>query len=150
MSRRSILARASAGAAAAALPLAAANATAPVDPIFAIIAEHRAAQEAIAAAYGADDLDSEDDPNKQAAEDRGSDAELPLFITSPTTVAGIIALLEYVGSDVHEQWQGEEDYRDTVLHYAMKWPCAERKAAAHRFVAHVGAALRNVIGGTQS
>jgi hypothetical protein len=39
-------------------------------------------------------LDIEDDPNAQRAMDRASDAELPLFTTAPTTIAGAVALLE--------------------------------------------------------
>ncbi len=150
-SRRALLAGAPAVAAATlaggtvinALAIAEAKAAA-VDPIFAVIAEHRAAQEDVDASCNATDLDIEEDPNKQRAMDRASGAELPLFTTAPTTIAGVVALLEYMGSDVHET-NGEVDDNGrcpTVLSYAQGWNNDERAEAAYRFPLHVAAALR--------
>jgi hypothetical protein len=146
MSRRSILARAPAAAAIAALPVAASDAGVPADPIFAVIAEHRAAQEDLYKSFAANELDTEDDPNKQRAADREDGTWLPLFVTEPTTVAGVAALLEYVGSDAHEQWQ---DYRDdgliyTVLSYASELTHGLGEAT-RTFPRRIGATLRSLI-----
>jgi hypothetical protein len=72
---------------------------------------------------------------------------MPLLTTVPTTVAGVATLLEYAGSDAHEEWQSgdDEDRRETVLSYALRWRREELKAAAFNFVAHVGAALRKAM-----
>jgi len=116
------------------------------DPIFAVIAEHRAAQEAVYVTFGANDLDDDEDPNKAMALERATAAEWPLFTTAPTTVAGAAALLQYVGSDAHETWQNEvRGSRDTVLSYASRYE-GRLRAATHRFPLHVGAALRRMIG----
>jgi hypothetical protein len=118
------------------------------DPIFAVIAEHRAAQEDANASCNASDLDVEDAPNKERAMDRAFAAELPLLVTTPTTVAGVAALLEYVGSDAHEQWQGDEDRVATVISYAHGWDnSGEIVEAARTFPRRVGATLRSLIAG---
>jgi hypothetical protein len=120
-----------------------------VDPIFAVIAEHRKAQEVLHAACEANDRDMEDDPNKETAENRVYDAELPLFTTTPTTVAGAAALLTYVGSDAHEINQsgdGPNDRPHTVLSYAAGWLADDRIEAVRRFPVHVAAALRSMVG----
>jgi hypothetical protein len=157
-SRRRFLGVLSAGAAAtvalAPVPATASSALAPavadasqVDPIFAVIAEHWAAQEATLVACQANDLDVDEDPNKEAAENRVSAAELPLFTTAPTTVAGAAALLAYVGSDAHETNQDPPDEPPiTVLEYAAGWAREELKAAVQRFPLHVSVALSSMIG----
>jgi hypothetical protein len=124
------------------------SALAVADPIFAVIAEHREAQEALHAACDANGLDMEECPIKAAADDRASDAELPLFTTAPTTVAGAAALLAYVGSDAHEMNQGPDDNGRpyTVLGYAAGWTADARIDAVRRFPLHVSVALRNMIG----
>jgi hypothetical protein len=132
-------------AAAAVVPAPALTTRQDADPIFAVIFEHTAAQEQLHAACEATELDVEDDPCKQRAEARAFAAELPLFVTSPTTIAGVAALLEYVGSDAHEQWQGGED-RVTVLSYAHGWTnSGEIVEAARTFPRRVGATLRSLI-----
>jgi hypothetical protein len=118
-----------------------------VDPIFAVIAEHRAAQEDVMASCKANGLDVEADPNKVRAMDRASKAELPLFITKPTTLAGVVALLDYVGSDLHKA-NAEHDVNGrvlTVLAFAEGWP-SKTAEAAYRFPRHVAAALRKIAG----
>src|ERR1700759_5625158 len=95
--RRALLAGAPAVAAAALAGGTVANAVAigmakagEVDPIFALIAEHREAQEACAVAYEANDLDDDEDPNKLAALEKAGAVELPLFTTLPTSVARVV------------------------------------------------------------
>jgi hypothetical protein len=131
-------------AAAAVVPAPALTTRQDADPIFAVIAEHRAAQEDVHVSCNLTDLDVDDDPNAQRAMDRASDAELPLFTTAPTTIAGVVALLEYVGSDAHEA-SGEKDDNgrwSTVLSYAQRWNDDERAEAAFRLPLRIAAALR--------
>jgi hypothetical protein len=148
-SRRALLM----GLAAAATPMAPALATAlsepapgSVDPIFDVIRRHWDAQETLDAACRASDLDMEEDPPKQAAYDRAIAAELPLFTTAPTTIAGVAALLAYVGSDVHPSLQDEDDNGRslTVLSYASDWTADALIDAVHRFPVHVAASLRAI------
>jgi hypothetical protein len=89
----------------------------------------------------------EEDPPKQAAYDGAIAAELPLFTTAPTTIAGVAALLEYVGSDVHPSLQDEDDNGRslTVLSYASDWTADALIDAVHDFPVHVAAALRDII-----
>jgi hypothetical protein len=122
-----------------------------VDPIFAVIAEHREAQEACAVAYEANDLDDDEDPNKLAALEKAGAVELPLFTTLPTSVAGVVALLEYVHSPCHIIWQGEQrGCDDTVLSYAYGYNSEEMRQAVGGFDAHVLTALRNITRGGQA
>src|ERR1700722_8069674 len=119
--------------------------SAEADPIFAVIAEHQEAQEACAVAYEANDLDDDEDPNKLAALEKAGAVELPLFTTLPTSVAGVVALLEYVHSPCHIIWQGEKrDCDDTVLSYANGYNSEEMRQAVGWFDAHVLTALRNI------
>jgi hypothetical protein len=100
-SRRALLM----GLAAAATPMTSALANAlsespgAADPIFAVIAEHRAADVGVIAAYAREDRTSDDDEITDAAQERDGDALGDLFTTTPTTVAGAAALLEYLGTD---------------------------------------------------
>jgi hypothetical protein len=122
-------------------------APAAADPIFDVISRHWDAQETLDAACRANDLDMEEDPPKQAAYDRAIAAELPLFTTAPTTIAGVAALLKYMGSDVHPSLQDEDDNGRslTVLSYASDWSADALIDAVHRFPVHVAAALRSII-----
>jgi hypothetical protein len=125
--------------------LAAALATpSSIDPIFAVIAEHREAQEACAVAYEANDLDTDEDPNKLASYNRASAAELPLLTVLPTTVAGVVALLDYVNSPAHRIWQCRRYYDQTILDYARGYTSEAMKDAVAEFDAHVLTALRNI------
>jgi hypothetical protein len=155
-SRRSLLAGAPVAAAAAlaagtAVSSLAAGLTTPfltsIDPIFDVIRRHWDAQETLDAACQTNDLDMEEDPPKQAAYDRAIAAELPLFTTAPTTIAGVAALLEYVGSNVHPSLQGEDDNGRslTVLSYASDWTADALIDAVHRFPVHVATAVRTII-----
>jgi hypothetical protein len=148
-SRRAVLM----GFAAAATPMAPAlanalseSAPAGVDPIFAVIREHWEAQEEQHAACYANDLDVEDCPRKTVACRRAADVELPLFSTSPTTLLGAAALIEYVHSDVHEVNQMRGCRPDTVIEYARGFENRkELQAAIDRFPFHIAASLRNII-----
>jgi hypothetical protein len=153
-SRRTLLM----GFAAAATPMApalanalSAPAPAAVDPIFAVIAEHLEAQEEQHAACYANDLDVEDCPRKTVACERAVDVELPLFSTSPTTLLGAAALIEFVYSDVHEVNQMRGCRPETVIEYASgykNWP--ELQVAIERFPLHVAASLRAIAGRGQA
>jgi hypothetical protein len=151
-SRRALLAGAPVAAAAALAAgttvsgLAAGLATpSSIDPIFAVIAEHLEAQEEQHAACYANDLDVEDCPRKTVACERAVDVELPLFSTSPTTLLGAAALIEFVYSDVHEVNQMRGCRPETVIEYASgykNWP--ELQVAIERFPLHVAASLRAI------
>jgi hypothetical protein len=95
----------------------AAQARQDADPILAVIAEHRAAQEALHAAGNVPNAEY-DQSKWEQADDRAIAAELPLFTTAPTTIAGVAALLEYVGADAQPHLQGDEERVSTVLSYA--------------------------------
>jgi hypothetical protein len=141
MSRRSMLARTTAGAAASALPIAAI--ATPVDPIFDVIAEHRNAYDAVLAASGVPDLpDSEFD----RIDAKAIDAELPLFTTEPTTIAGVAALLEYVGSVVHPCLGTDHEEGTTILSYASRWDGSPEMLEATRTIPRrMGETLRRLI-----
>ena len=114
--------------------------TAPpaADPIFAVIAEHRAAQMALADA-------ERDESIWDRADRRAIDAELPLFTTTPTTIAGVAALLEYVGSDVHPCLLSEPE-GVTVLSYACGWESnPEMLEAVRTFPRRIGETLRSLL-----
>jgi hypothetical protein len=109
-SRRALLM----GFAAAATPMAPALATAlgepapaEVDPIFGVIAEHRAADAGVVTAYAREDRTGDDDEITDAAQERAGDVAYDLFTTAPTTVAGAAALLEYLGTDA-TAWNREQ------------------------------------------
>jgi hypothetical protein len=138
ISRRSILVRATAGAAASALPIA--STAALVDPVFAVIAEHRAAHDAVLAASGLPD--SEYDRIDAIA----IATELPLFTTDPTTIAGVATLLEYVGSDVHPCLGTDHEDGTTTLSYAYGWEGnPEMVEATRTFPRRIGETLRHLI-----
>jgi hypothetical protein len=109
-----------------------------IDPIFAVIAEHNAAHEAVIAAFDAH-IDDEEITN--AAEERSMEAELPLFTTAPTTIAGVAALLAYLGRDAHSNPD------ETILVDATEWgPGAGELPGAVRALPQLLAdALRNLI-----
>ena len=116
----------------------------PVDPIFAVIAEHRAAQEALDAAGHLPDAG--DQPAWDRADRRAIDAELPLFTTEPTTIAGVAALLEYVGSDAHPTLGSDGDEVPTVLSYSHGWANnPDVVELARTFARRMGETLRSLI-----
>jgi hypothetical protein len=152
-SRRAFLAGAPAATALAVAGGAAVNAvvigtTTPpkVDPVLAVIREHREAQEELQAACNANDLDMDECPRKAAAERRARDAELPLFTTRPTTLLGISLLLMYVNSEAHEVCRDEDG--QTVIEFARGWVNdTELLDAIARFPQHIDAAFRAITAG---
>jgi hypothetical protein len=151
-SRRALLAGAPAVAAAALAGGTAANAVAigmakadEVDPIFAAIEAHRATVDLILAIEDRsnnedlDEVGEEIDDQMDAAIDTVIEADLVLLSTSPTTVAGVVAALEYAGSVCRHQRE------PTILQGANGWADVEIKKAARDFPALMGAALRNII-----
>jgi hypothetical protein len=142
-SRRAVLA----GIAAAATPIAPALATtlgglpaqATIDPIFAVIAEHRAAQEAVTAAFDREDREEDEDEVTEAAQARQMDAQFALFTTAPTTIDGAAALLAYLGTDAG-------DYNDeTIWAYAADFGDEELVMAVKVFPLQLAATLRTMI-----
>jgi hypothetical protein len=132
-SRRAILTAAPAAAAGALLAGAVVNTVAigmakagEVDPVFAAIAEHQAAWAAVVAAYAREGRTEDDDEITDAAQERAGDAGYYLFTTAPTAVAGVVALLEYLGKDAAAynpnrtilEWHGEADAEEV-----SEFPC---------------------------
>jgi hypothetical protein len=145
--RRALLAGAPAAALIAGTGVAALAAATQVDPIFAAIAAHRACIAELCAindfvrnssddAVFPDDLDERTDE----ANDRRIDAELVLLTTDPTSVAGIIAALEYLGSPAPDT-RG----RDSFLEYARGWGMPDVPRAARSFPVRMAALLRNIV-----
>lgn len=116
-----------------------------VDQIFAVIEEHRAAQEALMQACAANGLDIEDCPIKSAADDRSFNSELAVFVTEPTTMAGAMALLKYVKSPAHKIHQGEWPGVVSVRGYAAGFANEPMAGAVRRFPEHFMNALHNII-----
>ncbi len=115
------------------------------DPVFAAIAAHRAAMAACAAmSRHVDELD--DGPALEralsaegGANARESGARLAVFTTAPTTLAGVAALLDYVG-----QPDDHGIARHTIL-TGIRYGEAELLAASDGFPRHLAAALRRII-----
>lgn len=147
-SRRRFLAVLSAGAASAVAPAALAAPLMPVtasevDPIFAVIAEHRAVFRAWMDALQAEDRAAE------SAGIRGEDAAIRIVLTAqPTTIEGVAALLHHVGQ--HECLGMDSEYeedRETVL---TTWNNLEdeRKRIAQDFPLRLAATVRTMAGTT--
>jgi hypothetical protein len=157
-SRRGFLAVLSAGAASAVAPAALAAPLAPVtetvpssllpaaaaasevDPIFAVIAEHRAAQEAVTAAFDREDREAGEDEVIWAAQDRQMDAQFELFTIAPTTLAGVASLLAYLGTDAGD------NPNETVWEYAHGFGDEELVAAVRSSPTRLAAAVRAMAG----
>jgi hypothetical protein len=143
LSRRSALVGLSLAAAPA--TVASACALSEADPVFAVIAEHRAAQEALDAAGKVPEAEY-DEAIYDRADRRAIAAELPLFTTAPTTIAGVAALLGYVGSDAHPCLGTEGTEVPTVLSYAYGWANnPEILELARTFPRRMGETLRRLI-----
>jgi hypothetical protein len=68
-------------------------------------------------------------------------AELPLLTTKPTTVAGVVALLEYVST---RHYLASEEEGETILEYAQGWTDELLHGSLKAFPAHIAAALREI------
>jgi hypothetical protein len=114
------------------------SATAPAateDPVFAAITRHREAERAFSAAL----RDNAYDGAAVAALDRAHDALVDWLTTSPTTMAGVLATLDYAASPL-----GGEPGDRTIL--SDVWDSVERlERPARQFPALVAAALRQLV-----
>jgi hypothetical protein len=138
LSRRRALAGLSVAAAAgvAALP---AGAAAEVDPIFAAIERYKAAVRARGVVLAAE-YDSDEDRDACDAEWEAFDG---LFETTPTTIAGIAALLELLGTDPYSE--AEFGPGESVLGWAYNnGPGSPLERAANRLMSTLAAALRTM------
>jgi hypothetical protein len=97
------------------------SATEKADPIFAVLADHRAAVKAYLAASEIDGNLETGTPEweaanavTQAAIKREREMHHTVLTTQPTTMAGVIALLEHVGQDRY-LGEAEDHDRETVL-----------------------------------
>jgi hypothetical protein len=141
-----------AGAAVAALPIAAA---AMADPIFAVLAEHREAMKAYLSAADVSGRLVDDTPEwnaawtvTQAATKREHAALLAVLTTQPTTIAGAARLLDHVGQD---QFLGEAeedlDEPETILTVWTGTVDAENElaTATRHFPRRLAATMRNLV-----
>lgn len=150
LSRRTALAGLAGAAAAGITPVIAV--AAEVDPIFTVIAEHRAANIGLYAECEATDVAIEDCPIKTAALERQEAAELPLFTTAPTTLFGAAALLEYLASPASDIGHDPDDYagemvdgvQPSLMSYSRLWLKEDLAMAVHQFQFHLAAALRAI------
>jgi hypothetical protein len=163
-SRRALLAGAPAaaaalatGAAADALAVATGKPT-EVEPIFSIIAEHQAALESYLAASAAESELFDDTPEwivahaaAESAWDREVVARKAVFTTDPTTVAGILALLEHVSQheflkDKDEQYLRKyPNERGLTILSALGEYDNEWRWIGKKFPLRIATALRNII-----
>jgi hypothetical protein len=110
------------------------------DPILLAIAEHRAALGAVLAAFARVDREDDEDEVTASAQARRMDAEFALFTTAPTTIAGVAALLAYLGTDARDNKE------DTILEYAAGWG-DDLGEAVRAFPLHLAAALTIIAAG---
>jgi hypothetical protein len=121
-----------------------------IDPIFAVLAEHRTAMKTYLPASELSGRLEDDTPEwnaawtvTQATIRREHAALYAVLTTNPTTLAGAVALLEHVGQD---SFLGEapEDYGMSLLAAQApgEGPLAE---AADHFPGRLAVALRNII-----
>ncbi len=137
-----------AGATAAALPVAAA---ATADPIFAVLAEHRAAMKAYLSAAAVSARLVDDTPEwtaawavTQAAIKREHATLLAVLTTQPTTIVGAVALLEHVGQD---QFLGEAEDGggpETLLTVWTEGEECEFTKATREFPGRLAATMRSL------
>jgi hypothetical protein len=161
MSRRSILARASAAtvsaiAASSLLQTSVEAGAAHVhdaDPIFAVIAEHQAALKAYLAASAVDGRLADDTPEWEIARAvtlpagaRELAAYEAVFAIEPTTLAGVAALLEHVGQPefLKEDREYPED-RETLLS-TVNSSNDEWRRKGQDFPLRIAATIRTLIG----
>jgi hypothetical protein len=125
-----------------------------LDPIFAVIAEHRTAVEAFTQAVLVSGAMIAYGPNKDAGYDvadaatkeashRTEDALWNVLTTQPTTLAGIVALLAHVSLPEFLGGELEFDY-ETILSTCTD-AGDEMKRAAQDFPARLAETMRNII-----
>jgi hypothetical protein len=123
------------------------------DPIFAVIAEHRAHMRAWADAMEAQEVAESDAEFEDATDAIGAASEVfeasigLVLTTQPTTIAGVATLLHHVGQ--HEflgMDQEYEDVRQTVLTTWLNVGLGdERKRIAQEFPLRIAATLRSLL-----
>jgi hypothetical protein len=127
---------------------------AEIDPIFAVIAEHRTAVEEYNRAAIVSGAMAGYGPNKDARYDaahaatndtleRAQDALWDVLTTQPTTLAGIVALLAHAGLPEFLTEEPEYEY-ETVLSTCTN-ASEEMKQAAQDFPAHLAETMRGII-----
>jgi hypothetical protein len=131
---------------AAAAPVVPSRSIAKADPIFAVIAGHRAAVEAAlkaGAEAGAlslsDPLEASMSALSKAAWDRASEAVYLVFTERPTTLTGAVALLRHVGSP--EFLDYDEPSGQTVLESELGATDDKMSGAAGTFLARLAATM---------
>jgi hypothetical protein len=131
---------------------------AEADPILAVIAEHHAIMaewtDALRAEHEADDA-SEAEAANDAADDachRERAHLLKVLTVQPTTLAGVVALLEHVGQDefLGTSSGGDETLGKTVLTGLNTDHDDPRKRIVQDFPLRLAATMRALIGGAQS
>jgi hypothetical protein len=143
LSRRSALAGL-AGAAVARVAVLSAGAG-EVDPIFAVIEEYKSAVRARSAALDAE-YDSDEDHDEATGEalDAEWEAFSGLFETTPTSIAGIAALLELFGTDPYDS-EAEFGPGDSVLGWAYNnGPGSPSERAANQLMSTLAGTLRTM------
>jgi hypothetical protein len=125
-----------------------------LDPIFAVIAEHRAAWEASNRASLASGRISGDAPEydaalelARAAADRAWPLLTDVLTAQPTTLAGAVALLAHVGQT--ESGEREGEFWQTYLSIASDCNVDETRDAAKNFPLRLAETLRGLIGEAQ-
>jgi hypothetical protein len=111
------------------------------DPIFAAIAAHRAAIEFYTLQL--DELD-EDTPLQTLT--RCDDTLWDVLTVEPTTMAGVVALLEYVGHHefLNDDALGEDSLENTVLSAAFQ-AGGELEQAAQNFPPRLAETIRSIL-----
>jgi hypothetical protein len=148
-SRRALLAGVPAAALVVATPALANALSEPVpavaDPIFAAIDRHRTACDAARSVGDVCGVTFPDAPTYDAIHERFDEvngeerkALVALLTCQPTTIAGILAVLEHVG---RMNWVWGDDDDETIIAGAYERGIEEAKV----FTAHLAASLRNII-----
>jgi hypothetical protein len=162
-SRRALLAGAPAVAAAALAAGGAVNIVAVamarpsgVDPIFAVIAEHRAIMRAWRDAFDMEEMTEHGTPEREAACaaidaecEREETAMHAVLTAQPTTIAGVVALLEHVGQreylGVFDEGEGEGEERQSVLTTWNEATDQGHRRTAQDFPLRLAATIRSLL-----
>jgi hypothetical protein len=120
------------------------------DPIFAVLAEHRAATRTYLRASEISGSLEDETPEwnaawteTQAAVKREHAALYEVLTTAPTTLAGAVAVLDHVGQDNFLGEAGDEDYGESLLSCQVHGGGLLAEAA-ERFPARLAATMRRL------
>jgi hypothetical protein len=123
------------------------------DPIFSVLAEHRAAMKAYLAASAVSGALVDGTPEWETADKltqatikREHAAVYAVLTGQPTTVAGVIALLEHVGQNqfLGEAPEGKDAFDETVLSIWMRADGSRFKKAAQALPRRLAATMRTL------